>query len=118
MERPGAELSIVAGGSATDAITVNGTSNAVAFNGSYGTSGQILSSNGSGSANTWLAQSSITAGNATNVAVTDNTSTNATYYPTFVSNNTGNLGVTVSSTKLKFNPSTGALTASQLVIAP
>ena len=64
------------------------------------------------------ATTATTATNATNVAVTDNTSTNATYYPTFVSNTTGNLGVTVSSTKLKYNPSTGALTASQLIIAP
>jgi len=64
------------------------------------------------------ATTATTATNATNVAVTDNTTTNATYYPAFVSNTTGNLGITVSSTKLKFNPSTGALTASQLVIAP
>jgi len=64
------------------------------------------------------ATTATTATNATNVGVTDNTSTNATYYPTFVSNTTGNLPITVSSTKLKFNPSTGALTASQLVIAP
>ena len=64
------------------------------------------------------ATTATTATNATNVAITDNTSTNATYYPTFVSNNTGNLGVTTSSTKLKYNPSTGALTASQLIIAP
>jgi hypothetical protein len=64
------------------------------------------------------ATTATTATNATNVAVTDNTSTNAVYYPTFVSNTTGNLGVTVSSTKLKYNPSTGALTASQLIIAP
>lgn len=64
------------------------------------------------------ATTATTATNATNVGVTDNTTTNATYYPTFVSNTTGNLPITVSSTKLKFNPSTGALTASQLVIAP
>ena len=68
--------------------------------------------------NASTATSATSATNATNVAVTDNTSTNATYYPTFVSNTTGNLGVTVSSTKLKFNPSTGALTANQLIIAP
>jgi len=37
---------------ATDAITIN-TSNAVAFNNSYGTSGQVLTSAGSGSAPTW-----------------------------------------------------------------
>lgn len=64
------------------------------------------------------ASTATTATNATNVTVTDNTTTNSTFYPAFVSNTTGNLGVTVSSTKLKFNPSTGALTANQLVIAP
>ena len=64
------------------------------------------------------ATTATTATNATNIAITDDTSTNAVFYPTFVSNTTGNLPQTVSSTKLKFNPSTGALTASQLIIAP
>jgi hypothetical protein len=64
------------------------------------------------------ATTATTATNATNSAITDNTSTNAVFYPTFVSNTTGNLPQTVSSTKLKFNPSTGALTANQLIIAP
>jgi hypothetical protein len=64
------------------------------------------------------ATTATTATNATNTAVTDDTSTNAVFYPTFVSNTTGNLPQTVSSTKLKFNPSTGALTANQLIIAP
>ena len=70
------------------------------------------------SGNATTATTATTATNATNVGVTDNTSTNATYYPTFVSNTTGNLPITVSSTKLKYNPSTGALTANQLIIAP
>jgi hypothetical protein len=68
--------------------------------------------------NASTATSATTATNATNSAITDNTSTNAVYYPTFVSNTTGNLPITVSSTKLKYNPSTGALTANQLIIAP
>jgi hypothetical protein len=68
--------------------------------------------------NASTATSATTATNATNVAVTDNTTTNSTYYPTFVSTTTGNLPITVSSTKLKFNPSTGAFTANQLIIAP
>jgi hypothetical protein len=68
--------------------------------------------------NASTATSATTATNATNTAVTDDTTTNATFYPTFVSNTTGNLPQTVSSTKLKYNPSTGALTASQLIIAP
>ena len=61
------------------------------------------------------ATTATTATNATNTAITDDTTTNATFYPTFVSNTSGNLPQTVSSTKLKFNPSTGALTASQLI---
>jgi len=64
------------------------------------------------------ATTATTATNATNTAITDDTTTNAVFYPTFVSTTTGNLPQTVSSTKLKFNPSTGALTASQLIIAP
>lgn len=70
------------------------------------------------SGNASTATTATTATNATNTAITDDTTTNATFYPTFVSNTTGNLPQTVSSTKLKFNPSTGALTVNQLIIAP
>ena len=49
--------------------------------------------------------------NATNTAITDNTSSSATWYPTIVSNSTGNLPITTSSAKLSFVPSTGTLTA-------
>lgn len=52
-----------------------------------------------------------TATNANNIAITDDTSTNADYYPVWVTNSTGNLPAKVSSTKLKFNPSTGIFTA-------
>lgn len=54
-----------------------------------------------------------TATNATNVAVTDDTSTNSTYYPTFVTATSGNTGIKLSSTKLTYNPSTGVLSATQ-----
>ena len=67
--------------------------------------------------NASTATSATTATNATNTAITDDTTTNATFYPTFVSTTTGNLPQTVSSTKLKYNPSTGALTANKLIIA-
>lgn len=51
--------------------------------------------------------------------VTDDTTTNGTRYLMFANQTTGNLTTTyVASTKLQFNPSTGALTASQLIIAP
>lgn len=52
-----------------------------------------------------------TATNATNTAVTDDTTTNATMYPTWVTTTTGNLPQKLSSTKLTFNPSTGLLSA-------
>jgi len=77
-----------------------------------GTSGYVLQSNGS--TPTWVAQSTLTVGtatNATNTAITDNTSSSATWYPTIVSATTGNLPQTTSSTKLSFVPSTGTLTA-------
>jgi hypothetical protein len=48
--------------------------------------------------------------NSANIGITDDTSTNADYYPVWVTNSTGNLPAKVSSTKLKFNPSTGVLT--------
>jgi len=77
-----------------------------------GTSGYVLQSNGS--APTWVAQSTLSVGtatNATNTAITDNTSSSSTWYPTIVSATTGNLPQTTSSTKLSFVPSTGILTA-------
>ena len=52
-----------------------------------------------------------TATNATNTTVTDDTSTNATFYPTFVDGTSGNQAQEVSSSKLTFNPSSGTLTA-------
>lgn len=77
-----------------------------------GSNGQVLTS--SGTAPQWSNQSSLSVGsatNATNTAITDDTSTNATMYPTWVTANTGNLPQKVTSTKLFFNPSTGVLTA-------
>jgi len=64
------------------------------------------------------ATTATTATNATNTAITDDTTTNASVYPTWVTSTTGNLPQKTSSTKMSFNPSTGALTVSQLIIAP
>ena len=87
-----------------------GTGTAYAFT-AAGTSGQVLQSNGA-SAPTWVTP-------AVYATVTDDTTTNATRYPLFASVTTGNLTTEyVSSTRLQFNPSTGALTANQLIIAP
>jgi hypothetical protein len=68
-----------------------------------------LAVNISGSASS--ATTATTATNANNVAVTDNTSSSATWYPTLVSTTTGNLPITTSSTKISFVPSTGTLSA-------
>jgi hypothetical protein len=69
-----------------------------------GTTGQVLTSNGT-SAPTWSTPSSY-------ATVTDDTSTNATRYVLFANQTTGNLTTEyVSSTKLQYNPSTGVFTS-------
>ena len=89
-----------------------GTGSAYAFN-SAGSASQILLSGGS-SAPTWADQSTLSVGsatnatNATNTAITDDTTTNATMYPTWVTGTSGNLPQKVTSSKFTFNPSTGA----------
>lgn len=78
---------------------------------SAGTNGQVLTINGSGLP-TWSTPTAY-------ATVTDDTTTNGTRYILFANQTTGNLTTEyVSSTKLQFNPSTGALKASQLIIAP
>jgi hypothetical protein len=57
------------------------------------------------------AATATTATNATNVAITNDTTTAATYYPAFMTATSGNGGVRVSSTKMTFNPSTGAFSS-------
>jgi hypothetical protein len=76
----------------------------LAVNGSTGTNGQVLQSNGS-SAPTWVTPSSY-------ATVTDDTTTNAIRYPLYADQTTGSLTTQfVSSTKLQFNPSTGVFTS-------
>jgi hypothetical protein len=81
--------------------------NTISLAGSTGTAGYVLTSNGA-SAPTWQA-------NASGLAITDDTTTNATRYLTFTSVSTGSItGADVSSTKLAFNPSSGILTTTGL----
>ena len=71
---------------------------------SAGTTGQVLTSNGT-SAPTWTTPVAA-------VTVTDDTTTNSTRYPLFADATSGTLLTTyVASTKYQFNPSTGVLTA-------
>ncbi|MCC6932544.1 MAG: tail fiber domain-containing protein, partial [Deltaproteobacteria bacterium] len=79
----------------TQKLEVNGSVNATSFIGSL-----------IGNADT-----ATTATNATNTAITDDTTTNATMYPTWVTTASGNQAQKVSSSKLTFNPSSGTLTA-------
>jgi hypothetical protein len=94
----------------------------LSLNGSTGTANYLLQSNGA-SAPSWVdpatltvsaastATTATTATNATNTAITDDTTTNATMYPTWVTTTTGNLPQKTASTKLSFNPSTGTLSS-------
>ena len=52
------ELRLVTNDNSADSITISPTS-AVAFNGSYGVAGQVLQSNGTGSAPTWINTSTL-----------------------------------------------------------
>lgn len=94
------------------AFTTLSATSTVSANGSVGSSGQVLTSAGAGSPAIWATPASGT-------TIVDDTSTNATRYLLFTSATTGTVTTqNVSSTKLKYNPSTGAFTANQLIIAP
>jgi hypothetical protein len=89
-------------------VTVSGTSNLGAVGNVTITGGSanfILETNGSGVLS-WVAKPS---GGAT---ITDDTSTNATYYPVYATSTSGTLTTAgITTTKLQFNPSTGEMTA-------
>lgn len=88
-------------------VNVGSAGAPVLFNGAGGTPSSITLTNAGGTA------SSLTAGTATNAVnsgITDDTSTNATMYPAWVTTTTGNLPLKVSSTKIFFNPSKSLLT--------
>jgi len=99
-------IHFVTNANSADAITVN-PSNAVAFNGSYGTSGYILQSNGSGTPPTWVS-------NTAGLTITSTTS-NTNYNVGFQSASSGTTTVDYINTSFTANPSTGDLTAPQVV---
>jgi hypothetical protein len=102
----------LAGGTA-GALSYNTGAGATTFL-ALGTSTHILTAGAS--APQYTDPSTITVGtatnatNATNTGITDDTTTNASMYLTWVTANTGNLPQKVTSTKLTFNPSSGVLT--------
>ena len=80
-----------------------GSGTAYAFT-TAGTTGQVLTSNGSGTP-TWATP-------ASSITLSDDTTTNATRYPLFANATSGTVSTEyVSSTKYQFNPSTGVLTS-------
>lgn len=101
------------------AVTLSGTLNVA--NGGTGTTTLtgILFGNGTSAFTTATASDIVTAigstavanaTNSVNAGITNDASTNATMYPVWVTANTGNLPLKVTSTKLSFNPSSGVLT--------
>jgi hypothetical protein len=97
---------------AAGAFTTFSITSTFSANGSVGSNGQVLQSAGAGSPAVWATP-------ANGITIADDTSTNATRYLVFTSATTGTVTTqNVSSTKLQFNPSTGAFTANQLIIAP
>jgi hypothetical protein len=110
-------LAIFVGASEQARILTTGAWSFGSAGNATGTSGQVLTSAGSGSPPTWSAPSSLTTGNATNIGITDDTTTNATMYPLWVTSTSGNLPAKVSSTKLTFNPSTGLVSTTALSVS-
>jgi hypothetical protein len=97
---------------AVDATTTNTASKVVARDASGNFSAGTITAALNGNASTATSATSATsATNATNVGITNDTTTNATMYPTWVTTTTGNLPAKVSSTKFTFNPSTGTVAA-------
>jgi hypothetical protein len=97
---------------AVDATNLNTASKVVARDASGNFSAGTITATLSGNASTATSATSATsATNATNTGITNDTTTNATMYPTWVTTTTGNLPQKVSSTKFTFNPSTGTVTA-------
>jgi hypothetical protein len=69
---------------------------------------------GDGSSLTGTA-ASLTVGNANKVAIVEDTSTNSSFFPTFVTSTNGFFSQKVSTTNLSFVPQTGTLTATKFV---
>jgi len=103
------------------AFVINGgalgtPSSGIATNLTGTASGLSIGGNAATATSATTATTATTATNATNIAITDNTSSSSTWYPTIVSTTTGNLPQTTSSTKLSFVPSTGVLSANGVAL--
>jgi len=112
---PAQALDVVGNITATGTLTL-GTPLATTQGGTglttLGTSLQVLRTNTGATGLEW---GTVSSGGGSSVTLTDDTTTNATYYPTFATVNSGTLSaIDVASTKLTFNPSTGTLFATNM----
>jgi len=104
----GANAHVINASGAIGLSTNLGTTPSTSGTTGFGTTGQVLTSQGSSAAPIWSTVSS-------GITITDDTTTNATRYLTLTSATSGTItGEYTSSTKLQFNPSTGALTTTSL----
>lgn len=93
-------------------ITLQGD---LTFGGAFTTSGSFaVTQTYTGITNVTFPTSGTLATVAGGVTITDDTTTNATMYPVWVTASSGTLPSKVSSTKLTFNPNTGTLTSTSL----
>lgn len=102
--------------SATSATTATnlagGTANQIPYQTGAGATSFVAAPTTSSTALTWNGSAFTWATAGTAVTISDDTTTNATRYPLFANATTGTVSTEyVSSTKLKYNPSTGELTA-------
>jgi hypothetical protein len=97
-------------GSVATTITTNGTATNV------GSTLVARDANGDFTARNISATNFLgTASTASTVAITNDITTNATYYPMFSTVTTGSTSTRVSSSKLTYNPSTGALSSTGFI---
>ena len=80
----------------------------------FGSSGQVLSSDGSDTR--WVNAGSLSAGAASQVAINDDSDTNADRFITFVDSSSGNNSVKTDG-QLKFNPNTNDLTTTGDIVS-
>jgi len=101
----GANAHVINASGAIGLSTNLGTTPSTSGTTGFGTTGQVLTSQGSSAAPIWSTVSS-------GITITDDTTTNATRYLTLTSATSGTItGEYTSSTKLQFNPSTGVITS-------
>jgi hypothetical protein len=101
---------------ATGAVSINTASTLVARDASGNFSAGTITANLTGNASGSSASCTGNAASSTSIAVTNDVTTNTSMYPIWVTANTGNLPAYVSSTKYSFNPSTGVLSTTAIVL--